>query len=77
MQTNNIRQCNQRQRNTLLQGRDIMKNKLTKEDIIYRKKLNLKNMERKYAKLIQHSDMMEECIELKAEIDSLKRELQQ
>lgn len=35
----------------------------------------LRNLERKYAKVIQHSDLGEQAIELKAEIDKLKREL--
>ena len=39
------------------------------------KKAKLRNLERKYAKMIQHADLMEECIELKAEIDGLKRDL--
>lgn len=39
------------------------------------KKIKLRNLERKYAKMIQHADLMEECIDLKAEIDGLKREL--
>ena len=39
------------------------------------KKTKLRNLKRRYAKLIQHPECTEECIELKAEIDSLKREL--
>jgi hypothetical protein len=35
----------------------------------------LRNMKRKYAKIIQHSDLGEQAIELKAEIDSIEREL--
>lgn len=35
----------------------------------------LRNLRRKYAKMIQHSDLLEECIELKAEIDGIEREL--
>ena len=35
----------------------------------------LRNMKRKYAKMIKHSDLVEECIELKCEIDSLERDL--
>ena len=35
----------------------------------------LRNLKRKYAKMIQHADLMEECIELKSEIDGLEREL--
>ena len=39
-------------------------------------KTRLKNLKRKYAKMIQHADLVEECIELKAEINGLERELQ-
>lgn len=35
----------------------------------------LRNMKRKYAKIIQHSDLKEDAIELKCEIDSIEREL--
>ena len=35
----------------------------------------LRNLKRKYAKVIQHSDLKEDAIELKCEIDSIKREL--
>jgi hypothetical protein len=43
-----------------------------------RKTLNrtrLRNMKRRYAKMIQHPDLAEECISLKCEIDGLEREL--
>ena len=36
----------------------------------------LRNMKRKYAKMMKHSDLAEECIELKCDIDSLEREIQ-
>ena len=36
----------------------------------------LRNMKRKYAKITQHADLGEEAIELKADIDSLEREIQ-
>lgn len=39
------------------------------------KKTRLRNLKRKYAKMIQHADLLEECIELKAEIDGIEREL--
>ena len=39
------------------------------------KQTRLKNLKRKFAKLSQHPDQMEECIELKADIDALEREL--
>ncbi len=35
----------------------------------------LRNLKRKYAKMVQHSDLNEEAIELKAEIDGIEREL--
>ena len=35
----------------------------------------LRNLKRKYAKLIQHADLIEECIEVKADIDAVEREL--
>ncbi|WP_407415493.1 hypothetical protein [Methanobrevibacter sp.] len=39
------------------------------------KKNRLKKLEKKYSKLIQHHDLVEEAIEVKAEMDSLRREL--
>ena len=39
------------------------------------KKTRLRNLKRKYDKMIQHADLVEECIDLKADIDSLEREL--
>ena len=35
----------------------------------------LRNLRRKYAKMIRHSDLVEECIELKAEIDAIDKEI--
>lgn len=35
----------------------------------------LRNLKRKYAKIIQHADLAEEAIELKADIDAIEREL--
>ena len=35
----------------------------------------LRNLKRQYAKVIQHSDLTETAIELKADIDSIEREL--
>lgn len=35
----------------------------------------LRNLKRKYAKIIQHADLGEEAIELKADIDTLEKEL--
>lgn len=37
----------------------------------------LRNLKRSYARMIQHPDMVEECIELKADIDYCKKELEQ
>ncbi len=45
-----------------------------KEKKVY-KETRLRNLQRRYAKIIQHSDLGEEAIELKAEIDKIKREL--
>ena len=39
------------------------------------KETRLRNLKRKYAKMIRHADLLEECIELKVDIDSLEREL--
>ena len=33
----------------------------------------LRNLKRKYAKIVQHADLGEEAIELKAEIDEIER----
>ena len=38
-------------------------------------KAKLRNLKRKYSKVIQHSDLMEEAIELKADIDAIEKEL--
>ena len=38
-------------------------------------KTKLRNLKRKYSKMIKHSDLVEECIELKSEIDGIEREL--
>ena len=35
----------------------------------------LRNLKRSYAKLVNHADMVEECIDLKADIDQIEREL--
>ena len=39
------------------------------------KQTRLRNLKRKYAKIIQHADLIEEAIELKADIDQLQKEL--
>ena len=38
-------------------------------------KARLRNLKRKYAKVQNHSDLMEQAIELKADIDAVEREL--
>ena len=35
----------------------------------------LRILKRKYAKMVNHADLVEECIELKAEIDGIEREI--
>jgi hypothetical protein len=35
----------------------------------------LRNLRRKYSKIIQHADLGEEAIDLKADIDQIEREL--
>ena len=39
------------------------------------KNTRLRNLKRKYAKMIQDPSLIEECIELKAEIDGLEMEI--
>ena len=39
------------------------------------KKTRLRNLKRKFAKVIRHPELAEQAIELKAEIDGLEREL--
>ena len=48
---------------------------LTEQEKQTLKKTRLRNLKRKYARLINHSDCVEQCIELKADIDTLEREL--
>lgn len=48
---------------------------LSEKEQITLKKTKLRNLKRKYAKTIQHPDLTEQAIELKAEIDGLEREL--
>lgn len=38
-------------------------------------KARMRNLERKYARIKEHADLVETAIELKAEIDSIKLEL--
>ena len=35
----------------------------------------LRNLKRKYAKIVQHADLGEQAIELKSEIDGIERQL--
>lgn len=37
----------------------------------------LRNMKRRYSKMRMHSDLIEETIDLKADIDALQREIDQ
>ena len=39
------------------------------------KETKLRNLKRKYAKMVQHADLNEEAIELKCEIDGIERDL--
>lgn len=39
------------------------------------KQTRLRNLKRRYAKMIRHADLLEECIDLKADIDQLEMEL--
>lgn len=39
------------------------------------KETHLRNLKRKYVKLINHADCINQAIELKSEIDSLEKEL--
>ena len=47
-----------------------------KETKVYQE-TRLRNLKRKYSKLKEHSECIEDCIELKAEIDGIKRQLNQ
>lgn len=40
------------------------------------KETRLRNLKRRYAKLMQHADLKEEAIQVKAEMDGLERDLQ-
>ena len=39
------------------------------------KQTRLRNLKRRYAKMRQHADLIQEGIELKADLDALEREL--
>ena len=38
-------------------------------------KVRLRNLKRRYAKICQHADLGEDAIDIKADIDSIEREL--
>ena len=48
---------------------------LSKQEKKVMKQTRLRNLKRKYAKIIRHSDLTEHAIELKADIDQLEKEL--
>ena len=45
-----------------------------KETLVF-KQTKLRNLKRQYAKLVQHASLVEETASVKAEIDSLEKEL--
>ena len=48
-----------------------LKDKLSEEDIEFRKEIHKRNIERKLAKLSQHPDLIDEYLELKKYMESL------
>ena len=48
---------------------------MTPKELKVYKETRLRNLERKYSKLKEHPEFAEECIDLKCEIDSLKKQL--
>ena len=48
---------------------------LTEREQLTLKKTRLRNMKRKYSKMIRDPSLVEECIELKADMDALEREI--
>ena len=48
---------------------------MTPEQEVVFKQTKLRNLKRRYSKIIQHPDLNEEAIDLKADIDHLEREL--
>lgn len=48
---------------------------MSEKELRVYKMTRLRNLKRRYARMIQHSDLVEDCIDLKCEIDSLEREL--
>ena len=54
-----------------------LKNKLTKEDIQFREQIHLRNLKRKYSKIIQHADLTDEALKVKKEIDLLESQWNQ
>lgn len=48
-------------------------NKLSEEELTrFREQVNLRNLKRKYSKIIQHADLTDEAIKIKKEIDLLE-----
>ena len=45
-----------------------------KQTLVF-KQTRLRNLKRKYAKLVQHASLLDETAAVKAEIDSLEKEL--
>ena len=66
---------NQKQyiKNMCNNGREAMVLSNKEEKVL--KQTKLRNLKRKYAKIIQHADLIEEAIEIKADIDQLQKEL--
>ncbi|WP_407422035.1 hypothetical protein [Methanobrevibacter sp.] len=48
---------------------------LSKKEQSTLKQTRLRNLKRKYSKMIRDPALVEECIEMKVDIDSLEREL--
>jgi len=48
-------------------------NKLSEEELTrFREQVNLRNLKRKYSKIIQHADLTDEALKVKKEIDTLE-----
>lgn len=48
---------------------------LTEREKVTLKRVRLENLKRRYAKMIKHPEFVDECIELKSDIDALELEL--
>jgi hypothetical protein len=54
-------------------GKMTYTNKLSEEELTrFREQVNLRNLKRKYSKIIQHADLTDEAIKIKKEIDTLE-----